>query len=92
MSGENVVGTSEVAETQEAPKRRKVKRKARDLSPTPLPRSKTHHTVKKDALGVTSEAAKKIRKLRAQLELKTGERVTMSDAIEHALSKVGSLK
>lgn len=89
------IGTSEAGEeAKEAVSRKprkKVRKTMKDLAPTrsiPRGKTKTHHTVKKDALAVDPDVAKKVRKLRAQLEIKTGgDRVTMSDAIEYALSQ-----
>lgn len=80
MADENATGNEVVIEVP-----KKATKKARKV--IAMASKKTHHTTPKDALAVDPEVTRAVRKLRAQLELKTGERVTMSDAVAHALSK-----
>lgn len=79
------IGTQEAGEEAKEAVSRKPRKKARKV--IAMAPKKTHHTAPKDAIAVDPEVAKGIRKLRAHLELKTGDRVTMSDAVAHALSK-----
>ncbi len=53
----------------------------------PKPRPRPKAAASKVGTAVTTDVMAKIRKLRAKMELQSGARVTVSEAIGHAVSK-----
>ena len=81
-------GDTMVEETAPEPARKKKKARPKKTANPTKPPKKPLNGRSKVGVNLTAETGRKVRRLRAELELETGEAVTISEAIDRAVSQI----